>query len=429
MAAEVGVDRAASPQDVSCAYRVLLGREAEGPAVLEGGAGRPIKDIAVGLIVSDEFTTGVAAPLIDARAPGDRYAGLPTGQDAAWASLSLCITPATAEGLAAAQDWRTFLLALFGDPEFGRAIDALELGWRRDALLDGLEGWEAARPDAGSREDDWGESIAEREASMKRDVAERLRLALPAAAASVADGAPLISVLTPVYDAPLEFLARAIDSVRGQTHGRWELILVDDGSTKSTVRSMLEAYAALDARIRVVLRPANSGIAAASNAGLALAQGGHLALLDHDDMLTRDALEHVAAAIRAAPDVDLIYSDEAFIGEDDQPLELFPKPDWSPLLMLNMHYVSHLTVLRTARVRELGGFPVGIRFLAGLRPGAARRRDRSGGRASGPHPLRVAADRGLGRGGRQGLCPGGQCRSAAGRARPARVGRLRGGAA
>ena len=356
MAGPVQTERAATAADVLGAYRVLLGRDVEAEAVLREKVGQPLAPMVAGLMASGEFTEGVVPKLTDGRRPGDRFAGMPLPADAAWVGEALAVTDATAQAAAAAQTWRDLLLALYADPRFGPALDATEPAWDRRRLVAGLQAWTPRRPDSGVREDDWGETIAEREAAMKRDFADRLRLEPASAPPRDAVEAPLISVLTPVYDPPLEFLARAVDSVRSQGFARWELILVDDGSTRPTVRSLLQAYAALDPRIRVVLRAENGGISAASNAGLAVARGAFLALLDNDDMLTRDALEQVAAALAQRPDADLLYSDEAFIGEDDAPQELFPKPDWSPLLMLNGHYIGHLTVHRTALVRELGGF-------------------------------------------------------------------------
>ncbi len=354
MAWVLGQERVCAPADVAASYLLFLGRPAE-PGALAGNAGAPLPAFLEGVLRSAEFEGGVVSPLIDGRSPMERFAGPPSPEVRLWAAVGLALEPASARLAAAADDWRDLLLAVLADPAFGGAVDALETSWSRHALLDGLAGWTPVPGDAGIREEDWGESIPEREASLKRDAAERLRPDPSAGGPADADG-PLITVLTTVYQAPLEFLARAIDSVRGQTYGRWELVLVDDGSTKPSVRSLMEAYAALEPRIRTVFLLANAGISAASNAGLADARGEWLALLDQDDLLTCDALQHVAAAVTATPGADLIYSDECFIDEDDRPLELFPKPDWSPLLMLNGHYISHLTVHRTARVRELGGF-------------------------------------------------------------------------
>src|SRR5262249_23131744 len=98
------------------------------------------------------------------------------------------------------------------------------------------------------------------------------------------------------------------------------------------------------------------GIAAASNAALALATGDYIALLDHDDELAEHALFRMAEAIVADRAVDVLYSDEDKIDIDGRHVEPFFKPDWSPELFLGCMYTCHLGVYRTALVREAGGF-------------------------------------------------------------------------
>ena len=61
---------------------------------------------------------------------------------------------------------------------------------------------------------------------------------------------------------------------------------------------------------RIKRLAANSGIAAASNEALALAEGEFVAFLDHDDELAPDALFEVVAHLNQHPDADFIYSDE-----------------------------------------------------------------------------------------------------------------------
>ena len=86
-------------------------------------------------------------------------------------------------------------------------------------------------------------------------------------------------------------LEEAIASVRGQTFTDWELCLVDDGSTDPEVIAVLERHAASDPRIHLKRRATAGGISAATNAALDLATGEYIALLDHDDTLTPDALQ------------------------------------------------------------------------------------------------------------------------------------------
>lgn len=101
---------------------------------------------------------------------------------------------------------------------------------------------------------------------------------------------PLVSVVVPIYNPPLKWLAQAIESVKSQVYPHWELCLADDASTASDVRSFLEGLARNDQRIRVVFRDENGHISAATNSAIELASGRYIGFLDQDDLLSPDAL-------------------------------------------------------------------------------------------------------------------------------------------
>ena len=172
--------------------------------------------------------------------------------------------------------------------------------------------------------------------------------------------APKFSVLTPVYEPPLDALSEAIRSVREQTNDDWELVLVDDRSPSDAVRDLLRQAAAEDPRIRVLERAENGGIVAASNDAVAAATGEFLVLHDNDDVLHREALSRVARAIAAHDDVDYVYSDEDKIDPEGRHYDEFRKPPWSPERLRGQMYTSHLSVLRASLVREVGGFHDGF---------------------------------------------------------------------
>ncbi|MBS1039164.1 MULTISPECIES: glycosyltransferase [Gluconobacter] len=178
---------------------------------------------------------------------------------------------------------------------------------------------------------------------------------LPDRAGTVVGG-PLISVLMPVYRGPAVYVERAILSVLLQTYANIELCIVDDRSERSEISALLAYYAAYDSRVKVSVHETNQGISAATNTALSLASGDYIALLDHDDMLTHDAIATVAELLKADPALDLVYSDECKIDGDDIADELFPKPDWSPSLLLSVMYTGHLSVYRKTIVERVGGF-------------------------------------------------------------------------
>ena len=172
--------------------------------------------------------------------------------------------------------------------------------------------------------------------------------------------APTISVVTPVYNIAEQWLRECIESVLAQVYPNWELCLVDDASTEPHVARVLKEYAARDSRIKVATMATNSGIAATSARGLAMASGTYVAMLDHDDMLAPDALSEVSNRLLAAPDSDVIYSDEDKLDERGHRIEPFFKPDWSPNLLMSMNYVCHLLVVRRSLLMEVGGFRAGF---------------------------------------------------------------------
>ena len=171
---------------------------------------------------------------------------------------------------------------------------------------------------------------------------------------------PLFSIVTPVYDPPLDVLRDTIQSVPDQTFSDWEFILVDDHSRSDDVRMVLRSAAATDRRIQIVERAVNGGIVAASTDALGASSGTFLALLDHDDLLTPSALEVTSRAIAERDDVDYLYSDEDKLDPSGKYCGLFRKPDWSPERLRHQMYTCHLSVLRSSVVREVGGFHEGF---------------------------------------------------------------------
>ncbi|MDM0108316.1 glycosyltransferase [Variovorax sp. J22R24] len=171
---------------------------------------------------------------------------------------------------------------------------------------------------------------------------------------------PLISVLMPTYNPNPAWLREAVESVRSQIYPHWELCIADDASTSVAVRDILKSYAETDARIKVVFRPENGHISASSNSALALASGPWLALMDHDDLLPAHALFCVADCIATHPDVRLIYSDEDKIDESGRRFDPYFKSDWNADLFRSQNMFSHLGVLATDLVREVGGFRIGL---------------------------------------------------------------------
>ena len=128
---------------------------------------------------------------------------------------------------------------------------------------------------------------------------------------------PYFSIVTPVFNPPIKAFRDCADSVAQQVCSDWEWILVDDGSTDPEVIQAL-GLIEMNPQVTVIRRENNGGIVAASNDGINAVRGQFIALLDHDDLLTTDALETVQKLLIENPDVDYVYSDEDKVNEDGQ---------------------------------------------------------------------------------------------------------------
>jgi cellulose synthase/poly-beta-1,6-N-acetylglucosamine synthase-like glycosyltransferase len=154
-------------------------------------------------------------------------------------------------------------------------------------------------------------------------------------------------------------LRETIDSVLAQTYDNWELCLAHGDVDDAAARAYLEGAAASDARIKVKLLDWNEGIAGNSNQALTLVTGEFLALLDHDDTLAPFALFETAQLLNDDPKAGFIYSDKDYLSElNFQRVHPLFKPEWSPDMMLNANYVTHLCIMRTEHVRAVGGWRV-----------------------------------------------------------------------
>jgi len=138
------------------------------------------------------------------------------------------------------------------------------------------------------------------------------------------------SVVVPLYNkAP--FVLGSLGSVLAQTFGRFELLVVDDGSTDGGA-DLAEGLA--DPRVRVVRQP-NAGVSAARNKAIELARGEWVVFLDADDWQHPQFLATLRATQRAYPQVDCVASRFVeFTGAGTAPPARWPVPPGPPRIEL-----------------------------------------------------------------------------------------------
>lgn len=167
---------------------------------------------------------------------------------------------------------------------------------------------------------------------------------------------PLLSVVAPLYNTSEKYARQMIDSVRRQSYGFWELLLVDASDGAHPGPGVLaRRLAESDKRIRYIRMAKNEGIAGNTNAGLRRCVGDYIILLDHDDVLSPAALYEVARAVNESR-AELIYSDEVVLDESLKRLFAFHfKPDYGPDTLRGGNYITHLCVFSHRLLESVGG--------------------------------------------------------------------------
>ena len=181
-----------------------------------------------------------------------------------------------------------------------------------------------------------------------------------------------ISIVVPLYQTPERFLREMIESVCNQTYGNWELCLADasplaDGdktlgegrkeSRTTKLTGIVKEYMEKDDRIRYRILEKNGGISENTNEAIKMATGDFVGLLDHDDLLERDALYEIMEKIAKNDETDVVYTDEDKINRKGTK-HLIPnmKPDFNLDLLRSNNYICHFLVARKSIIDQVGGF-------------------------------------------------------------------------
>ena len=170
---------------------------------------------------------------------------------------------------------------------------------------------------------------------------------------------PFISVLMAVYNEN-NFLSQAIESIKNQTFGDFEFIIVDDGSYDGS-SERLKRYATLDSRIRLIAQE-RQGLTRSLNTGIRLSRGQLIARMDADDVADPIRLQAQVNYLSDHPDVVCLGAQALKIDEDGDPIESWHVPlDHDEILrqLLNGHggqIIHPLFLIRRDALVKVGGY-------------------------------------------------------------------------
>lgn len=168
--------------------------------------------------------------------------------------------------------------------------------------------------------------------------------------------APVVSVVMGVYNvAP--FVKAAVRSALTQTLEDIEVIVVDDGSSDSTVQVVREIS---DPRLRLIENE-HRGASATLNTGVAAARAPYVAFLDGDDVWLPERLRRHLEFMDARPEADLTFSLSKMIDENSVDMGITSRPANGPVNFESMLVDNRIgngsaVMVRTAQLRAVGPF-------------------------------------------------------------------------
>ena len=167
---------------------------------------------------------------------------------------------------------------------------------------------------------------------------------------------PKISIVVPTFNTSGHFLIEMIESVINQTYSNWELCIADGASEKEETLGLLKEYEQKDDRIKVKYLNENYRISGNTNEAIKMATGDYIALFDHDDLITRNALYEVVKAINEKG-AEFIFTDEDKIDENST-LHFDPyfKSDYSIHMLRSNNYICHFSVFKRELLDKVGLF-------------------------------------------------------------------------
>ncbi len=164
---------------------------------------------------------------------------------------------------------------------------------------------------------------------------------------------PLVSIVIPCYNQG-QFIEDAVASIRIQSFGDLEIIIVNDGSTDSFTNELLAGY---DSDFVTVMVTENRGLAAARNSGIAAATGKYILPLDADDKIEQGYVEKAVIVLDQNPDIGIVYCRATLFGAVETDWDL---PEYSLQRMLIDNVIFCSAFFRREDWLSVGGYDEGM---------------------------------------------------------------------
>lgn len=168
---------------------------------------------------------------------------------------------------------------------------------------------------------------------------------------------PLVSVIIPCYNSE-KYILETLNCILSQTYNNIEIIIVDDGSTDSSVGRIKEFITVLP-NFKLITQ-SNFGVSSARRNAIEQANGKYILCLDSDDLITDNYIEKCVGLLEKEQDVSIVYSKARLFDAVDKEWRL-PDFNLKSFLMVNCIFVT--AMIRKDNYFKVGGFDPNLKML------------------------------------------------------------------
>ena len=158
-----------------------------------------------------------------------------------------------------------------------------------------------------------------------------------------------VSVVMPSYNGE-KYIYQAIKSIIKQSYENWELVIVDDCSSDTTV-DIIRSFC--DPKIRFFKNDKNMGISYSTNRAISESTGSFIALLDDDDMATEERIELQVQYLNKHPEIDVLGGSHIVIDKNSNCIRAGKDPIYNPkIIKAYMHFINRRFSNGTTMIRK-----------------------------------------------------------------------------
>lgn len=177
-----------------------------------------------------------------------------------------------------------------------------------------------------------------------------------------------VTTITALYNYS-DLIGTALDSLAAGGFEDFEAVIVDDGSGDGSAEAVCEWMERHEeVAVQLVRHPINRGLGAARNTAVDFARGRYCFVLDADNLLYPRCLETLVAALEADPEATFAYPIleafgmvESYIAIGGSPLVSYF--GWHPERLRHTNFIDALSMIRTDKLRALGGYATDRRLF------------------------------------------------------------------